>query len=244
MGDDSVIEVHLIVPTQFGLRHTATRDAFKHALITGKTKDTALFYQQTCLNTCALCSTPLRHNPLPFQMALRLVAAEEEESFRYDIQMCMLCRKCQTSKPSSLVIVTERLHQGFENILAKYAFAERLNTEQPLLQQCLERIQILNENCAAVMHYLLPECAHCGSVINPRLRCPNCDAVSFCASTCMQEASYYHDVPHTDHILLEADEFHACPALSNGDLFHTGLTYYVTRDGTTERCLYQEEMKD
>ncbi len=153
---------------------------------------------------------------VPYQVALRLVGAvsdDDNKNLWYDVQMCMLCRYCQTTSTASLVIVDEGIHLRLSEVIAMYAFEKGkstfaaricsadqilsntynydrlgLNITENMRRQYLDRVQLMNDHCEEVMRHLIPECYHCKSLSKTRVMCPLCGCLSFCTNK-----RYKHD---------------------------------------------------
>ncbi len=154
---------------------------------------------------------------VPYQVALRLVGAvsdDDNKNLWYDVQMCMLCRYCQTTSTASLVIVDEGIHLRLSEVIAIYAFEkgknrrllqcqpnhnislslsfsvifQGLNITENMRRQYLDRVQLMNDHCEEVMRHLIPECYHCKSLSKTRVMCPLCGCLSFCTNK-----RYKHD---------------------------------------------------
>lgn len=243
LGPTKIATHHLIVPTQFSM-FMNTDYLMQISFAWEKAGEIAdkdvLFRQEDCMSMCCVCLTSITLNErIPYQVALRVIGNVHIKSkeWSYDILMCMLCRKCQTSPWHSLLEVDLRNYIPLCRTISENGFKMPISVtldgtdrdEFNVGKLYLVRFNHLNLLTSIIVddtiyhgkHY----CHHCKKTKSRKNNvklCTGCESVYFCMEPCRELASIYHDK-------------WLCKNLRKGLLFNVRDTYFISASGQIKK---------
>jgi hypothetical protein len=225
LGPDRNIQLHLLIPTQFGILLNKRRGERIVSIVKEHAdKASILIRQQDCMTRCAKCDAPLeQHEDKPFQMVLRLATGQAlDDVWSYDFLLCFFCADCQTVKTCTLFKTSDLIYAPLSACIAKYGFADAFRpprSRNDLMDAYLERFILLNQHTPNILKEALhvdQYCYHCGKQVKRLKACPQCSLVYFCTrGDCLEKATANH---HQQHL---------CIALRERHLFHIEDALYI-----------------
>lgn len=223
LGPDRNVQLHLLIPTQFGILLNKKRG--EHIIeIIKKHPDKAsiLIKQQECMMCCVKCNSDLNQNEeKPYQVVLRIASGqtlEESQIWNYDFLLCFFCFDCQTVKTCALFKTTDFIYDTLSKNVSKVFETPFGGAEKDLMDLYLERFILLNSYTPLLIEEKI--CHHCGQQTKRLKACEACKMIYFCAKgNCLEKATA------NDH------QRHLCVALRERHLFHVEDALYVTGSG-------------
>jgi hypothetical protein len=242
LGPDRNVQLHLLVPTQWGfLLNGARRERIATVINHNADKLDVLRKQQEHLSVCAKCSAQLEDHPSkPYQLVLRVASGQSispADVWNYDFFFSFFCYNCQTVKTCALMLSSDTIYAALAKCIFQYGFCEAFAPnvrELSLLDAYLERFILLNhfeETILETTMFISQYCYHCGKQKKKLRTCSVCGIIRFCKrGDCYKKSS--KDNYHQNHL---------CLALRERSLFHVDEALFVSRDGKIlEANLYQK----
>jgi hypothetical protein len=230
LGPDRNVQLHLLIPTQFGILLNEMRAKKIVSVIKEHPdKSSILLRQQECIMHCCKCQKSLEQmEDKPYQVVIRIASGEtlvDESVWNYDFLLCFLCFDCQTAKTCALLKTSEVVYESLAECFLKYGFSEPFSSEN-LMDAYLERFILLNQQTPLILEEVMQVsryCHHCGKQTKRLVECVLCKIVYFCSrGDCLKKA-------HANH-----HEKHLCLALREQNLFHIESALYVNLIGVGE----------
>lgn len=229
LGPDRNVQLHLLIPTQFGIYLNSARSKKILSVISNHPdKAGILIRQHDCINQCVKCNNILQEDEnKPRQVVLRVASGQTlHDEWNYDFLMCFFCFDCQTTKTCNLIKTSDAMFDSFNVAVARYGFADAfapLTKRHDLMDSYLERFVLLNEYTPSLLEesmHLSKYCYHCGAQVKKLKACEACCIMYYCKKgSCIQKAMDNH---HQNH---------ECLALREKHLFHVEDALYVTPTG-------------
>jgi hypothetical protein len=224
LGPDRSVQLHLLVPTQFGILLNKKR-AERVVSVAKENPDKAsiLLQQHDCMVRCVKCNKELKqHEDKPYQVVIRMATGQtldDSNVWNYDFLLCFFCFDCQTTKTCALLKTSEVMYESLSECIAKYGFSQEFTHTSDLMDVYLERFILLNQYTPEILRESMQThkyCYHCGKQVKKIRPCAKCDMVSFCVrGDCLEKAT------SNNH------EQHLCVALRERHLFHVEEALYV-----------------
>lgn len=226
LGPDRNVQLHLLIPTQFGILLNKQREERILSIVKEHAnKAPVLLRQQECMTRCVQCNIPLeQHQDKPYQVVIRIATGQAlDDVWSYDFFLCFFCFDCQTVKTCSLFKTSDLIYGPLSECIAKYGFADAFpppRARHDLMDSYLERFILLNQHTPSLLEEVLRlscYCFHCGQQVKRLKPCAQCALVYFCTKgDCLQKATANH---HQQHL---------CVALRERHLFHVEDAMYIS----------------
>lgn len=229
LGPDRNVQLHLLVPTQFGIMvNNARTQEILGVVKKHPDKATVLIKQHDCTVQCVKCGVELKQNEdKPRQVVLRIASGQAlHDEWNYDFLLCFFCFDCQTVKTCTLLKTNDTIFNALNACIGRYGFADALpppTVRLDLMDSYLERFVLLNLHSATLLEEIMQlskSCYHCGAQVRKLNACEYCGIIYFCKrGECLQKATNNN---HQEHL---------CLALREKHLFHVEESLYVTATG-------------
>jgi len=230
LGPDLNVNLHLLIPTQWGfLLNQARRDKISSIINHNQDKCQVLQKQQDHISSCVRCAKKLEDHPSkPYQMVLRIASGQSiGDVWNYDFLFSFFCYECQTVKTCALLLSSDAIYTALSKCIFQYGFSEAFAPnvrDLSLLDAYLERFILLNhfeESILETTMFISQYCYHCGQRKKKLRACNACGIVRFCKKgECF--AKSHKDGYHQNHL---------CLALREKSLFHVDKALFISRKG-------------